>query len=240
MEATFKSLDDENPSSTVLFKERWNFPDENFLSSVENAVYDHPQILDDFATEIMIVTDKSLWVPSALMEEEDAEEKYFNCVYDCEPEDIFADYFENETCLYSSTAGLQAFLNRTLPGCRIMSHISFLKKFFQERADGGNKIFLNVSENSVDVIAFKGREFQCASTHPWREASDLGYLSLLTTHAFDIDPKSSNLNVYAPDYVREDLKKLTGHLFADVRKIEIPGLEPNRPEGLAAALQLLK
>lgn len=60
----------ENPMDEVeiLFREEWDGDTSTLLERVESAVYDHPQLLDDFAADIAIETPKALWIPEKIVE----------------------------------------------------------------------------------------------------------------------------------------------------------------------------
>ena len=92
----------ENPMDEVeiLFREEWDGDTSTLLERVESAVYDHPQLLDDFAADIAIETPKALWIPEKIVEkgeESDSDEetptveKIYNAVNEAVEEDIMQD-----------------------------------------------------------------------------------------------------------------------------------------------------
>lgn len=222
MTALLRSLDSENPGCRLLFSEKWDAGNTSFLPFVETLVYDHPQILDDFSTEIIIQTPKALWVPSALLENDEKEDEYLNCVYDCEPEDIFTDLDESESCLYTSVHGLNSFLNRTLPGCRISSHISVLKKHFEKERSEWPRIIVNIREDEADVLAFKDSALYCTATFPWKEASDIAYRVFLTTDAYSFPNNETRVEVYSNSAAGEDLAGILEKFVGEVKTDGVP------------------
>ena len=61
----------------LLFSTQWEVDGANLLRNIENAVYDHPRVLDDFSARIIIYERKVLFMPTELIEEtEGAEESY--------------------------------------------------------------------------------------------------------------------------------------------------------------------
>ena len=45
----------------TLFDEKWNADSGSLLERIENTVYDHPQVLDDFSADIAVVAPRSIW-----------------------------------------------------------------------------------------------------------------------------------------------------------------------------------
>lgn len=191
-------MSDSNPNSKeskLLFQKNWECEDSEILKNIETTVYDNPQILDDFSTEIIISTDKILWVPTEKLENEDDAVKFFNCVYESEEVDIMEDSGETETCLYTMVPGLVSFIRRTLPGSRINSHLTLLKNYVEEEISGSSVIFVNLQADTLDIIVFKEKKLCCASVHQWQEAADVEYIIFLAAEAFSLDKKVCNIRI---------------------------------------------
>ena len=61
---------DPTQEMVTLFDEHWS-DGEDLLSKIENTVYDHPQVLDDFSAELTVIAPKSIWVPADIVEDDD-------------------------------------------------------------------------------------------------------------------------------------------------------------------------
>ena len=197
MVGLIKNIQQTNKNPLLLFRNNWNADEGESLKNVENTVYENPRMLDDFATQIIIEAPKSLWIPSKFAEEDEYDDKYFTKVYKALPEDIFADFYDEEICLFTLMPGLKSFLSRTLPGCRISSHIAILKEYYQAKIKGGNYIFLDIRDKAIDILAFSNKKFLSAATHPCEDFEELRYRILLLADAYNLELKSLNLSVFA-------------------------------------------
>lgn len=192
----------ELPPVTLLSRS-WSCPVADVLPNIEAAVYDNPRMLDDYATEIIVCTPKALWIPSALMEDEEFDPRWFSAVYPAADEDISMEYGSMESVLFSLVPGLNSFLRRTLPGCRVSSHLSVLKSLFRrlsplvEPSPASGTVFVNVREGEADFFVFKDRRFFCGAVHPWSTHSDIAYFVTLVAEANALELRSLNLNVVA-------------------------------------------
>jgi hypothetical protein len=167
-----------NPTEEVieLFVERWERNSDMLLSNIENAVYDHPQVLDDFSADIAIVAPRSVWVEPEYAEADDDETaELYNLLYNADEEDVMQEESADALCLYTLVPGLKAFLQRSFPGARIHSHIAVLAKRFRERGSDMPCIFIDIRENEADFVVFDNRRFLFAATHTWQEVTDIEY-----------------------------------------------------------------
>lgn len=217
MKASMRNLDD--GSESIMFEKSWDPDSPDILRNIESTVYDNPRVLDDFATEIIVTTPKALWVPSEFMEEEDAPEKYFNCVYDAEEEDLFIDPGDGETCVYTLVPGLNSFLRRTLPGSRIYSHLSLLKTEAEKLAMSKPLIYIDIRERHADIAAFDGDNFRSAAVQEWRSPSDIAYHVSLAADAFDFNPGETAIRIKGNPDVSASTAEVLGKIFKNVEKI---------------------
>ena len=63
MSAFLKNEEDPMEPLITIFRYSLNIEEENLLRRIETVVYEHPQLLDDFSTEIIINTERAVWIP---------------------------------------------------------------------------------------------------------------------------------------------------------------------------------
>lgn len=212
MSAYLKNEEDPTEPVATLFEERWNPSGEDLLRKIENVIYDHPQLLEDFSTDIVISTDKTLWVPSAILAAE-GEEYLYNKVYQAEEEDIFVDETDDMACLYTLTPGLQTFLRRTLPGARTWCQQTVAVRRFRDRTADMPRIYIDLRKGEADYIGFDGRKMLFATTHPMRDKSEVIRQLFNLTEVFGIDSKECQVSISGPrDLKTEIVKRLREHL----------------------------
>ena len=50
----------------VIIRQNWPPSDEGLLGRIEDAVYDNPTVLDDYSADIIVESDRQLWLPASL------------------------------------------------------------------------------------------------------------------------------------------------------------------------------
>lgn len=215
MTGILKSLIRQDTDDVLLFNKEWS-PDSPLLKMVETTVYDNPRMLDDFATQIIINSPLSLWIPEELTEYEEFDEKFYTYFYKTDSNDIFADFLENEVCLYSLAPGLNQFLSRTLPGCRIVSNLSILRNYYGELNNKGIHFYLDLRKDDFDLVIFDCNKFVSASSHPWKDTSDILYSLKLVETAYSLPLKDSYLHIYGNQSNVDLIKQLTAGIFKSI------------------------
>ena len=237
----------ENPMDEVeiLFREEWDGDTSTLLERVESAVYDHPQLLDDFAADIAIETPKALWIPEKIVEkgeESDSDdetptvEKIYNAVYEAAEEDIMQDYVDGKVCAYTLVPGLQAFLQRTFPGARIRCHQSVLVKRLCDRVVDMPRVYIDIRKGWADFVVFDGTKLLMAVSHEWRAQVDIRYHMFNLLDVYDIDPKGVHVSLSG---MRDEKNALMQALRGDVAyvmKTLVPGIASKTGMSLVASL----
>lgn len=231
--------DDPTRELETLFQLNWDTDGESPLEMIENAVYDHPQVLDDFTADIAIEAPKSIWVPSALVDENDDEAlRLYNQIYNAAEGDLMSESVDDATCLYNLTPGLNAFLQRTFPGARIHPHLAILVRRFRERSADMPRVYIDIRNGEADIVAFDRTTFLMAATHRWYHPNDIQYHLFNILNVYGLDPASVQVSLSGP----RDLKS---ELLAELRKTiafvmltmsPAPGARADMP--LAASLLL--
>ncbi|MCM1377399.1 MAG: DUF3822 family protein [Clostridium sp.] len=177
----------------VLFRSTWENTEPSLLAKIEDAVYDHPRLLDDYATEIIVETPKSIFVPDIYLEEIGSEADLLGAVYPAESEDIFTDNLTDRqgkpttyNCVYTLTPGLPAFLRRTLPGAKTRCQLSILAEKFRNQTSEMPRIYADIRNSEVDIIAFNGTQLLSSATSPWEAPSDIAYRIMLLIKSYEL------------------------------------------------------
>lgn len=229
--AVLKNIVDPSIPPTLFFRKEYSGASGNLLREIETAIYDNPRMLEDFATHIVITTPYALWVPSEFTDEDEFDPNLFACVYNAQAEDIFSDLGEEEVCLYSLTTGLKSFLGRTLPGCKVSSHLSILKQVFaenesskvQENPQSNSKsIYVNIHGNLADIFAFSDGEFLCGASHEWVALSDIAYKVLLIAKTYYLNPEETDLTLVSDEDAADGMHLLLIDLFRNMNFIPLP------------------
>lgn len=166
----------------VLADISWPASDEGLLNRIEDVVYDHPSVLDDYSADIIIECDRQLWLPaSEYPTDEDCAEAYTKA-YGGDPYDVMVNELGEEKVAYMLTPGLKSFMQRSFPGARIRSQQSTLKESGSSVHDAC-ECLVEIREQRADFILFKRGMLQCATTHPWKTESDITFslVSILST-----------------------------------------------------------
>lgn len=238
MSAYLKHVDPTQEIVT-LFEEKWE-PGGDLLKKIENAVYDHPQVLDDFSADIVLVAPRSIWVPSEIVEDDDdrAAELY-NQVYDASEADILTDAVGDATCLYCLTPGLKGFLQRTFPGARVHSHLGVMTRRFRERIADMPRIYAEIREDEVDLLAFDGKKLLMAATHPWRDPNDIQYHIFNVINVYGLDPQELQLSLSGLKEVKAELMPQLRNTIAYVMHTMLPSLSSLSTTSLSTTTSLL-
>ncbi len=182
--------DDVEPQQ--LFSTRWEPDRENLLHNIENAVYDNPRMLDDFSARIILFDRRTMFIPTALVEENDGiEEDYFTDLYHAAKQDVMVETDRDLTAAYSLAPGLKSFLNRTFPGARVSSNL--MTQVSRLRKDNSGKgLTMSVThrdqEREADFILLDGEALISASTHSVGCPEDIIYHLYNIIDAYGYNP----------------------------------------------------
>lgn len=213
MAAFLRNEEDPTEPVVTLFSDTWVRDDESLLRHIETVVYDHPQLLDDFSTDIVICTDHALWVPREMLDEPGSEYELYNKVYTAEEEDISADEFEDMVCLYMLTPGLLPFIRRTLPGARTWCQQTVAVRHLIDRGSDMPRVYADIRAGEADILAFDGRRLLLSATHPWRDRMEIAYHIFNTMSVYGLDPGKTQVSLSGHRDVKTELMKtLREHL----------------------------
>ena len=157
---------------------KWDINKDMLRTNIEDAVYNNPRLLDDFATRIILYDPRTLFIPTELAEERaGAEEELYKKIYSSEESDIMTDFDRDIPAVWSLAPGVKSFLMRTFPGaritCNLMEKIRNLRK-----KNEGLSLFAFTRKGETDIILLDGSNLISASTHEWMHTDDVAYLAL--------------------------------------------------------------
>lgn len=237
LEAYLRNIEEPTAEVETLFHEEWDASDGDLLGKIETAVYDHPQLLDDFSADIAVTTAQAMWIPSAVVEErEDSGDHIFTTVYAANDEDIMRDYEEDKVCMYTLVPGLQGFLQRTFPGARVSCHQSVLVRRLGGRVEDLPRVYINVRKDEVDLVAFDGHRLLMSVTHEWRAIDDIRYHLFNLLSVYNIEPDSVHVSLSGDKEARKELLTGLRDKVAYVMMTMVPGIASKAGMSLTASL----
>lgn len=177
--------------SQLLCSVSWDQNKDLLRQNIENAVYNNPRLLDDFATRIIIYDPKTLFIPTEIAEQyTGAEEDLYQKVYTAEPQDIMTDTDRDITAVWSLAPGIKSFLLRTFPGARITCNL--MDKVRSLRKDcKGIKLFASARDKEVDIIFLDKENLISASIHEWNHPDDIAYLAMNLLDIYGYKPEET-------------------------------------------------
>lgn len=196
MQAFLKHISDKSRPMAQMLSLSWPETEgARLLSNIENAVYDHPGLLDDYATEIILETQQIAFAPNEIIDdEEDSESTIFSALFPGEDAEILSDRLSDITALFTLTRGLDSFISRTMAGSRIRSHLAVITERFRNRKSGEPRIYIDIREGEIDIIAFNDENLLSASVQNWRTPEDIAYRILNLLRAYGL--QAANTTVY--------------------------------------------
>lgn len=238
MSAYLKNIENPLEPEAVLFEERWEQDMSALLRRIETEVYDHPQLLDDFSTEIVVCTPRCIWVPESMAGDYESQSELFNKIYSAEEEDILCDTLHGMCCLYSPVAGLPAFLRRTLSGARVSSHLTVLARRFMNRGGDLPRIYVDIRENEVDFVVLDDKRLLLASTLQWHDPMDIAYHIFNIMDVYGLDSKNTQVSLSGMRDVKQILVKTLREKIAYVMLTMMPSAVSKTEMPIAAAIAL--
>lgn len=238
LEAWLQPLADREALRRIV-REEWEPTDEGseLLRKIENAVYDHPQLLEDYSADIVIQTERTMIVPIDVAEDDERAEEEFKAIYKSDPDDMMVDRLEDEAVLWWLTPGLPSFLSRTFPGARVMSHIGVILRYLERLGlENGEVMVLNTRPISCDVILIKDGKLKCASTQRSANPEEAIYRLLRASEVFGFSPRTGRLAVRDERGDDSELSDALDKLRLDASML----IEEERPLPTAALLTLVK
>jgi len=176
----------------VLVNESWNPTDEGLLHRIEDVVYDNPTILDDYSADIIIESERQLWLPSDLYPTDEDCADIYTKIYGGEEFDVLINESGNEKNAFTLIPGLKSFMQRSFPGARIWSQQTLLKEAGMQPHDA-YKCLVDVRRDFADFVLLHRGDLLCASSHPWKTENDIAYMLMNILQTYDAEPKDTEV-----------------------------------------------
>lgn len=233
------SRDDPKAAPRLEVDAAWESDSGHLLHHIEDAVYDNPLVLDDFATDILIDTPDVIALPSEAIESPEDVEDAFEVVYGEMNDGIFSSPVTEETTLaFSLLPGLESFFGRTFPGARIAHYMEPAIRHYSAVPGGGTRIFINIHDGRFDIWALrKGRLLMLASRR-YTSPADAAYFIFATFHAWDLNPRTDEVSVSGDKEGRAELMSLLRKYINYVTITMLPGIPDRDKLPLPLILQL--
>lgn len=240
MSAYLKNLENPLDNIITLFEEEWECDESELLSCIEDCVYNHPQLLDDFATEIIVCTPRTLWFPESECSEIDDLEELYGKVFPGEESGLMQDEREGMVCGYSLAQGLPSFLRRTLPGAKVSSHQGVLvSKFIKQNTDMP-VLYIDIRKEDADYILVENSKLLLSSTHQWHNMMDIGYMAMNIFNVYGINPKQVQVSLSGETSDKQELVKLMREQISYVMFTLVPTAVSKVEMPLSAAISLCR
>ena len=210
----------------TVINQAWAPSDEGLLGRIEDAVYDNPTVLDDYSADIIVESDRQLWLPASLYPtDEDCAEAYSK-IYGDDILDVMVNDLGKEKCAFTLVPGLKSFMQRSFPGARIWSQQSLLKET-AGKSDCAFKILVDIRKSSFDLVLFDRNDLLCATTHSWKNHSDVAYILCNIADTYGAEAKDSDIVFSGVRNVRQTLGKILAPYFKSVsqKSHDLGGME---------------
>ncbi len=208
-------------------------PGREWLAAVENAVYDHPAMLDDFgAVRVVVEAQHFVVAPATVAHDEMLASRTFDAMFP--DDDLAVNCCSLPKCgvtiVYGLPRGLREFLQRTFNNPLIVHHLYPLCEHFHDLNAGAtaSRLFINTHERSMDIALFQNERLVLANTLPWRNAEEAAYLVLHTCETMRLDALTDEVQLTGDKQQRDALAPLLRKFV----KYVMPAIFP------AAALRL--
>lgn len=168
----------------------WEHEGNNLKKNLEEAVYNNPRVLDDFATRIIIFDPHTLFIPSEIADKTiGAEEEIYKQIYEADDSDIMTDRNKDITAVWSLAPGVKSFLMRTFPGARITCNLMEKVRDLRKK-NVGLSLYKFIRDGEIDLILLKDAELLSASTQEVASVADISEKVEKLFEAYDLDPRN--------------------------------------------------
>lgn len=231
VKAYLRNTADASAPLRELASAAWQAPVEETLRRIENAVYDNPAVLDDYSADIIIESDRALWMPKEYAgDEEEAAGLYRKVFPEADEDDVFSDFEGDKVCVYHLVNGLAAFIRRTFPGARVCSRQSVLYRRFRLRPAESFSVYVDLRGKKADILILRNSALLHSSTHPARSMREAQYHIVNCMDVSGVDRETTEVLVSGDRTLRHELIAALREGLPMVRNTTLPRV--SGPEGM--------
>ncbi|MDE7345343.1 MAG: DUF3822 family protein [Muribaculaceae bacterium] len=199
----------------VIISQTWHPSEEGLLERIEDAVYDNPTVLDDYSADIIVESDRQLWLPSPLYPNDDDCAEAYVGIYGGDILDVMVNDMGKEKCAFMLVPGLRSFMQRSFPGARIWSQQSLLREAAIQPHDSF-KCLVDIRETSIDIVLLRRGELLCVSTHLWKKETDIAYAILNILQTFEASSADTEIVFSGLREARQNIGKTLTPYFKTI------------------------
>lgn len=201
------------------------------LQSLEDAVYDTPELLNEYhGVKVIVHSQRFVLFPDDVSDD-DCLSLLGHAFPDDEGEMAVCALPVNKVKIaYLMPAGMQAFLGRTFNYPKVYHHLYPMCEHFMGLNHGKeiSRMFLNMKDDSMDVAIYRDGHLQCANTYPFDRVEDAGYYALNAWRTHGLDQLTDELQLMGDGAKRGEISPM----LREYVKYVMPAVYP------AAAMQL--
>lgn len=202
------------------------------LRHIEDIIYDHPDIIDDFHVTVFADFGRSFLLPDDY--ENFLEESVEIMFPDSGMDKIVTKC--GEYCLVNLLPyGVKSFLERTFPGVILQHPTVPLIEKFRKNPEGGCRIYLHRQGEYSYLVAFSREKLLWLSTHVTVENADAAYYLLEVWNILGFKADDAKLFISGPRSMKEELLPLMRRHIEQVVTYRKPD---NYPENAPLAVSL--
>lgn len=230
LEYLFFSEAEENSliSGAIKFDESFD----DYLKAVENAIYDNPVLLDDYKqVRIIVHSQHFLIFPHEVDDDSDAE-TFFDAAYPNTEGDFALCRLKDcgVNIGFKCATGLTGFLQRTFNNPDIVHHLYPLCEHFKaaNNDSGIARMYLNMSDDSMDLLIFNKGALQLANTFSFHTPDDALFYALHAWKSYGLDATKDEIQLTGDKAARDTIAPMLRRFVSYV----MPAIYP------AAALKI--
>lgn len=194
--------------------------------AIEEAIYDNPLLLSDFAHIDCIVESATFTIVPSEISDTELRRRIFNEIFPSFDGSIV----ENElselksTILMGLNEQLVNFLRRTFNNPCILHHLTPLCTYFNRKNRMGNsgKMYAYLRTDRLDILSFGKDSLRLANTFAFRDSMDAVYYILACREMLHLDPSSDEMLIAGDTSLREAIAPTLREYLAYVMPVIFP------------------
>mgnify|MGYP003313286173 CR=1 FL=1 len=199
---------------------------QSLQKAIEEAIYDNPLLLSDFArVDCIIETNKFTIIPAEI-DNSDIQEKIFNETFPSFDGVVIDNRIDslNATILMGMQEELLNFLRRTFNNPKIQHHLTPQCIYFHHKDQLGSngKMYAHIHDNRIDLLVFGTNSIKLANTFDFREPIDAIYYILACRQMLNLEADSNELLIAGDNATREAITPTLREYLAYVMPVIFP------------------